>query len=48
VIGFSYQIIVSSFVSKSRGDDPILLEMSWSALAQEVTKAATGYLREAT
>ena len=48
VIGFSYQIIVSSFVSKSRGDDPILLEMSWSALAQEVTKAATGYLKEAT
>ena len=48
VIGFSYQIIVSSFVSKSRGDDPILLEMSWSALAQEVAKAATGYLKEAT
>lgn len=48
VIGVSYQIIASAFVGKSRGDDPILLEISWSALAQEVTKAAVGYLREAT
>ena len=48
VAGISYQIVTSAFVGKSRGDDPILLEISWSALAQEVTKAAAGYLQQAT
>jgi AcrR family transcriptional regulator len=48
VAGISYQVVTSAFVAKSRGDDPILLEISWSALAQEVTKAAAGYLREVT
>jgi AcrR family transcriptional regulator len=47
VIGISYHIVASAFVSKSRGDDPTLIEISWSDLAQEVSKAATGYLGEA-
>ena len=48
VIGVSYQIVASAFASKSRGQDPILNEISWQALAQEVARAANGYLREAT
>jgi hypothetical protein len=47
VIGVSYHIVASAIVSKSRGDDPTLIEISWSDLAQEVTKAATGYFKEA-
>jgi AcrR family transcriptional regulator len=47
VIGVSYHIVASAIVSKSRGDDPTLIEISWSDLAQEVTKAAKGYFAEA-
>ena len=47
MIGISYHIVASAIVSKSRGDDPTLIEMSWSDLAQEVTKAATAYLNDA-
>ena len=46
VIGVSYHIVASAIVSKSRGDDPTLIEISWSDLAQEVTKAATGYFAQ--
>lgn len=44
VIGVSYHILSAAFVSKARGDDPTMLDISWSELAQEVAKAATGYL----
>lgn len=47
MIGFSYHIVASSIVSKSRGDVPTLIDLSWSDLAQEATKAATSYLGEA-
>lgn len=47
VIGISYHIVASAIVSKSRGDDPTLIEISWSNLAQEVSKAATSYLSDA-
>ena len=44
VIGVSYHIVASAIVSKSRGDDPTLIDISWTELAQEMAKAATGYL----
>lgn len=47
VVGISYEIVSSAMISKSRKDVPISLDLSWSDLAQEVTKAATSYLREA-
>jgi AcrR family transcriptional regulator len=47
MISISYEIVSSAFISKSRGDVPILIDLAWSDLAQEVTKAATSYLREA-
>ncbi len=47
VIGMSYHIVASAIVSKSRGDDPTLIDISWRDLAQEVTNAATAYLNEA-
>jgi AcrR family transcriptional regulator len=47
VVGISYEIVSSAIISKSRGDVPIFIELSWSDLAQEVTKAATSYLAEA-
>jgi AcrR family transcriptional regulator len=47
MIGISYHIVASAIVGKSRGDDPTLIKMSWSDLAQEVTKAATAYLNDA-
>jgi len=46
VIGISYEIISSAIISKSRRDVPVSLDLSWPDLAQEVTKAATGYLRD--
>ena len=45
-IGVSYEIVSSAMISKSRGDVPIFIDLSWSDLAQEVTKAATSYLGE--
>jgi AcrR family transcriptional regulator len=47
LIGISYHIVASAIVSKLRGEDPTLIDLSWSDLAQEVTKAATCYLGEA-
>lgn len=47
VVGISYEIVSSAIISKSRGDVPIFVELSWSDLTQEVTKAATSYLAEA-
>jgi AcrR family transcriptional regulator len=47
VAGISYEIVSSTMIGKIRGDVPISLELSWSDLAQEVTKAATCYLEEA-
>ena len=47
VVGISYEIVSSAVIGKIRGDVPVSLELSWSDLAQEVTKAATSYLREA-
>jgi len=47
VIGVSYHIVASAIVSKSRGDDPTMIGMSWAELAQEMTKAATSYLKAA-
>jgi hypothetical protein len=47
VIGVSYHIVASAIVSRSRGDDPTLIDMSWAELAQEMAKAATGYLEQA-
>lgn len=47
LIGISYHIVASAIISKLRGEDPTLNDLSWSDLAQEVTKAATGYLEEA-
>lgn len=46
-IGISYHIVASAIVSKSRGDDPTLIEISWAELAQEITEAATSYLKHA-
>jgi AcrR family transcriptional regulator len=47
VIGVSYHLVAAAIVSKSRGDDPTLIDISWHDLAQEVAKAATAYLNEA-
>ena len=47
VIGMSYHIVAAAILSKSRGDDPTLNEISWSDLAEEIAKAATAYLNEA-
>ena len=47
VVGVSYEIVSSAIISKLRGDVPIFIDLSWSELAQEVTKAATSYLGEA-
>ena len=47
VVGFSYHIVAAAFVNKARGDFPIVIELSWSDLTQEVIKAATGHLLEA-
>jgi AcrR family transcriptional regulator len=44
VAGISYEIVSSTMIGKVRGDVPVSLELSWSDLAQEVTKAATSYL----
>jgi len=46
VVGISYEIVSSAIISKSRGDVPVSLDLSWPDLAQEVTKAATSYLRD--
>jgi AcrR family transcriptional regulator len=46
VAGISYEIVSSTMIGKVRGDVPVSLELSWSDLAQEVTKAATSYLRD--
>jgi AcrR family transcriptional regulator len=46
VAGISYEIVSSTMIGKVRGDVPVSLELSWSDLAQEVTKAATSYIRE--
>jgi hypothetical protein len=34
-------------MSKARRDTPTLIDLSWSDLAQELSKAAAGYLKEA-
>jgi AcrR family transcriptional regulator len=47
LIGISYHIVASAVVSKLRGEDPTVSDLPWSDLAQEVTKAATGYLEKA-
>jgi AcrR family transcriptional regulator len=47
VIGISYHIVASAIVSKSRGDVPTLINLSWSDLAHEVTLPATSYIGEA-
>lgn len=47
VAGISYEIVSSTMIGKIRGDVPVSLELSWSDLAQEVTKAATSYIRDA-
>ena len=47
VAGISYEIVSSTMIGKIRGDVPVSLELSWSDLAQEVTKAATSYIRAA-
>ena len=47
VVGISYEIVSSTMIGKIRGDVPVSLELSWSDLAQEVTKAATSYIRAA-
>ena len=47
VAGISYEIVSSTMIGKIRGDVPVSLNLSWSDLAQEVTKAATSYLRDA-
>ena len=47
LIGISYHIVASAVVSKLRGEDPTVNDLPWSDLAQEVTKAATGYLEKA-
>jgi AcrR family transcriptional regulator len=44
VAGMSYEIVSSTMIGKIRGDVPVSLELSWSDLAQEVTKAATSYI----
>jgi AcrR family transcriptional regulator len=46
VIGISYYIVASAVISKSRGDDPTMLMISWADLAQEVSRAATAYLQQ--
>ena len=46
VVGISYEIVSSAIISKSRKDVPVSLDLSWPDLAQEVTKAATSYLRD--
>lgn len=47
VAGISYEIVSSTMIGKVRGDVPVSFELSWSELAQEVTKAATSYLKAA-
>jgi AcrR family transcriptional regulator len=47
VIGISYHIVSSAMMSKARRDTPTLIDLSWSDLAQELSKAAAGYLKEA-
>lgn len=47
VAGISYEIVSSTMIGKIRGDVPVSRDLSWSDLAQEVTKAATSYLRDA-
>ena len=47
VAGISYEIVSSTMIGKVRGDVPVSLELSWPDLAQEVTKAATSYLKDA-
>ena len=44
VAAISYEIVSSTMIGKIRGDVPVSLELSWSDLAQEVTKAATSYI----
>jgi AcrR family transcriptional regulator len=44
VAGISYEIVSSTMIGKIRGDVPVSRELSWSDLAQEVTKAATSYI----
>lgn len=44
VAGISYEIVSSTMIGKIRGDVPVSLELSWSDLAQEVTKAANSYI----
>lgn len=47
VIVISYHIVASAIITKSRGDYPTIIDLSWSDLAEEVARAATNYLKEA-